>query len=107
MIEAEDAAPEEALTMLTQLEQAGVFDGIAALVIGEITSLDGGDYIDAGNESIRFEDLVQDMVSRRGVPTLKTREFGHNSPGVFAPIGGNIWVDATNLRWGIKDRYLI
>ncbi|MEZ4316031.1 MAG: LD-carboxypeptidase [Myxococcota bacterium] len=60
--------------MLQQLESAGVFDGVVALVMGELTSCRSPEGVDW-----TLDDLLQDRFERLSIPVLVDAPIGHGS----------------------------
>ena len=74
--------------LLTQLEQAGLFDDVAAVVFGDMVGCDEPE----GGPTWR--DPVDRVMRRRSVPVLAGLPFGHGSPNLAVPLGVDTQVDA-------------
>ena len=65
--------------MLTQLEQAGVFAGVRAVVFGTMSG--------CGGESVGVDCVIEEMADRLGVPVGAGLPSGHGCPNFTLPFG--------------------
>ncbi len=74
--------------LLTQIEQAGLLDGVAAVVLGDMVGCDepGG--------TPTWRDAVDRVLRRHSVPVLAGLPFGHGQPNLAVPLGVDVQVDA-------------
>jgi len=75
--------------MLTQLRQSGAFDGIAALLFGEMTNCFEG-------EEVCLRDIALDLCGDLGVPIVAGIPSGHGRGLVTLPLGAR-----AHLRAGV------
>ena len=75
--------------MLVQLEMAGVFEGVAGVIIGQFTDCRGNE------DSERVEDLLFDRFAKYGVPLALGFPFGHVADNWTLPQGVRARMDAT------------
>lgn len=73
--------------MLWHLRLAGVFDRIAAMVVGDLPGIAGA------------RQLTLRVAAARRFPILKTRDFGHGRASAIIPIGVRARVDAGRKLW--------
>jgi len=74
--------------LLVQLQQAGLFDGLAGVVLGDFTGCadpDGPDWRDA----------VARVFRRLSVPVVAGFAFGHGTPNLALPLGSRTELDAS------------
>lgn len=74
---------------ITQMDNAGVFDGIRGLLLG--------DFNDCENKycsAYTVEDLLKDRFAERGIPVLAHLRSGHQRPMATLPIGAWCSMDA-------------
>lgn len=91
MLESYELRPAELVAHLRHLRQAGVFDSIAGLLLGNFMvegPLDG---------------IFRDELADFSFPILKTKDFGHNSHMAPLPIGGKASMDATRKTLVLLD----
>ena len=78
--------------MLTQLENAGVFDRVAAVVFGVFCDCKSKDPADG-----TIDDVLNEWKKRLNVPVFLGFPYGHQSGSVVWPIGGTGILDAGRL----------
>lgn len=86
--------------LLTQCAQAGLFDGIVALAIGDFTACDESD----GSITARL--VVADFARQRGVPTVTDLTCGHGAVNHALPFGRQVMLDADAGRLVFLDPLL-
>ena len=74
--------------MLVQLEQAGLFDEVAAVVLGDFVGCD-----EPGGE-LTWRDAAVRVFRRLPIPVLAGLRFGHGSPNLAIPLGVPCEVDS-------------
>lgn len=74
--------------LLLQLEQAGTFDSVSAVVLGDFTGCE-----EPGGE-VTWRDAVLRIFRGLSVPVLAGVPFGHGKPNLAFPIGAEVEVDA-------------
>jgi len=74
--------------LLTQLTQAGLFDEVAAVVLGDMTDCD------EANGSLSWRHAVDRIFRPMAVPVLAGLRFGHGVPNLAVPLGVAVQVDA-------------
>ncbi|HIV87374.1 MAG TPA: LD-carboxypeptidase [Candidatus Pygmaiobacter gallistercoris] len=80
-LEALHGTPPQVVTYLSQLEQMGVFDQIAGLLLGTFTQLEE-QLSPAGAAR-----LIADVIGRRDLPIAKTQQVGHGDASRCLVIG--------------------
>jgi muramoyltetrapeptide carboxypeptidase LdcA involved in peptidoglycan recycling len=82
--------PDTVDALLADLENLGVFQKVAAVVMGRPHG-----YSDADKE--RVWELVLNYTSQSGVPVLADIDCGHTDPMLTFPLGARVHLDAGNL----------
>jgi muramoyltetrapeptide carboxypeptidase len=75
--------------MLSQMKQAGCFDGLAGLVLGTFT--------DCGTEEALF-DIVTEIFEGWEIPIMTGLEVGHGPVNRTVPLGMTAHLDTAALR---------
>ncbi|HKG57864.1 MAG TPA: LD-carboxypeptidase [Candidatus Limnocylindrales bacterium] len=75
--------------ILTHLRNAGKFDGVAGIVIGDIKCKWSG-----GNGELSAEDIVEEVLAPLGVPLIIGLPIGHGKHHATVPIGAIATLDA-------------
>jgi muramoyltetrapeptide carboxypeptidase len=78
---------------LSHLRLAGVFDGVAALVIGAPANWDREDAPDSGTD-----ELILRCVPDQGFPVITNVDFGHAARNIQLPLGCGIEFDLSGGR---------
>jgi muramoyltetrapeptide carboxypeptidase len=76
--------------ILTQLRNAGLFDGAAGIVVGDIKSKWSG-----GIGELSAEDIVEEVLEPLGLPLIFGLPIGHNKHHATVPLGALATLDAT------------
>jgi muramoyltetrapeptide carboxypeptidase len=76
--------------ILTQLRNAGLFDGAAAIVVGDIKTKWSG-----GIAELSAEDIVEELLAPLGLPLVFGLPIGHNKHHATVPLGALATLDAT------------
>ena len=76
--------------ILTQLRNAGMFDGAAGIVVGDIKSKWSG-----GIAELSAEDIVEEVLAPLGLPLIFGLPIGHNKHHATVPLGALATLDAT------------
>ncbi len=92
--------PQELLAHLTHLKQAGVFNQIKGLILGNFL-------VDDSKHKVDLKQLFLDELSEFKFPILKTKDFGHNSHMAPLPIGGLVRLNATQKQITFKEKNVI
>lgn len=74
--------------LLTQLSSSGLFDKVAAVVIGDMVGCDDGD-------ALSWRHAVDRIFRPQAVPVLAGLSFGHAVPNLAIPLGVEVVVDAS------------
>ena len=74
---------------LTHLRNAGLFDGAAGIVIGDIKTKWSG-----GIAELSAEDMVEEILAPLGVPLVFGLPIGHNKHHATVPLGALATLDA-------------
>ena len=100
LIEDVAEAPYRIDRMLTQLRLAGVFDGLAALVLGSFRDC----FVPTEMESSpTLEEMVLDAVGDRVLPIVGGVAYGHMSRRTVLPIGVTTCVDGDSATVTITE----
>lgn len=75
--------------ILTQLRNAGLFDGAAGIVVGDIKAKWSG-----GIAELSAEDIVEDVLAPLGLPLIFGLPIGHNKHHATVPLGALATLDA-------------
>jgi muramoyltetrapeptide carboxypeptidase len=75
--------------ILTQLRNAGLFEGAAGIVVGDIKSKWSG-----GISELSAEDIVEDVLAPLGLPLIFGLPIGHNKHHATVPLGALATLDA-------------
>ncbi len=75
--------------LLVQLEQSGLFDGVAAVVLGDFVGCTEGD------TDLTWRYAVDRVFRGRAVPVLAGVPFGHGEPNLAFPLGLSCNVNAS------------
>jgi muramoyltetrapeptide carboxypeptidase len=75
--------------ILTQLRNAGTFDGVAGIVVGDIKSKWSG-----GIAELSTEDIVEELLAPLGVPLIFGLPVGHGKHHATVPLGALATLDA-------------
>ena len=75
--------------ILTQLRNAGLFDGAAGIVVGDVKSKWSG-----GIAELSTEDIVEDILAPFGLPLIFGLPIGHNKHHATVPLGAMATLDA-------------
>lgn len=76
--------------MLTQLRNAGVFDKIAGLLLGDFKDCWEGE-----EESFTLEEIISDLVGGKGIPVMGGLPFGHQRVKMTLPLGVKVSIDCS------------
>ena len=74
---------------LTQLRNAGLFDGAAGIVVGDIKAKWSG-----GIAELSAEDIVEEVLAPLGLPLIFGLPIGHNKHHATVPLGALATLDA-------------
>jgi len=84
--------PARLMRFLNQWKQAGLLDGVKALVIGKL--------LDPDDEDIGLKDSLEfEFSSRTQLPTFTTKTFGHLCPNYPIKIGASAKISDKKLTW--------
>jgi muramoyltetrapeptide carboxypeptidase len=75
--------------MLTQLRNAGLFDGAAGIVVGDIKTKWSG-----GIAELSAEDMVEEILGSLGLPLIFGLPIGHGKHHATVPLGAMATLDA-------------
>lgn len=75
--------------ILTQLRNAGLFDGIAGLVVGDVSTKWSG-----GIAELSTEDIIEEVLGPVGVPLIFGLPVGHGKHHATVPLGALATLDA-------------
>jgi len=75
--------------MFRQLQQMGIFDQVAGVIVGYIDGVDN-----LPDAPLHMEDVLMNVASDYRFPILKANDFGHNCPNTTLPVGARVRMDA-------------
>lgn len=84
--------------MLTHFRDAGVFEKITGMIIGELVACEGAER--------DLDKLLIDLTSEYGFPIMSKIPFGHTSYKLTLPIGASVYMDADNQILRTTSRIL-
>lgn len=88
---------------LTQLLQAGKFDGVAGLVIGEHAGCVPRAFQPAFPSTLSLEDVIDELIRPLGIPTIYNLPLGHGRHLATLPLGVRVSLDADRGRLEVLD----
>ncbi len=80
--------------LLTNLRQAGILDGVVAVVVGELVDCDWRDDRSDVPQTLSVEDVLERHIGALGVPAIYGLPLGHGKHLVTVPLGVEVEVDA-------------
>jgi len=83
---------------LTQLRNAGLFDGAAGIVVGDIKAKWSG-----GIAELSAEDIVEEVLAPLGLPLIFGLPIGHNKHHATVPLGALATLDADSGTLIVED----
>jgi muramoyltetrapeptide carboxypeptidase len=89
-----DKPPYLVAEQLTQLHHAGVLDGVAGIVVGEMRGSDWRNAPHAWPRTMSIEDVFEELLEPLGVPIVYGLPLGHGHQLVTVPLGATVTVDA-------------
>ena len=75
--------------LLVQIQQAGMLDGVAAVVLGYMIGCD-----EPGRDDVTWRTAVDRVFRPLSIPVLAGVPFGHAQPNLAIPLGTDVQVDA-------------
>jgi len=87
-------APYRVDRMLTHLQQTGVLDAVAGVVLGTFTT----GSLTPNTPTLTLEEVFRDHLADRPYPVVKGLPYGHHLPRCSLPIGVPVRLDATSTR---------
>ena len=88
---------------LVQLRRAGMFEGVAGIVVAEHASVEPREYRPAYPSTLSLEDVLDELVRPLGVPTIYNLPLGHGKHLVTMPLGVSARLDADQGRLEILE----
>jgi muramoyltetrapeptide carboxypeptidase len=85
--------------MFRQLQQMGVFDQVAGVIVGYIDGVDN-----LPDARLYLEDVLLTVTQDYHFPILKTNNFGHNCPNTTLPVGARVRMDADEQEIEILEK---
>ena len=79
---------------LTQLHHAGVLEGVAGIVVGEMRGSDWRNVPHAWPRTMSIEDVFEELLEPLGVPIVYGLPLGHGHQLGTVPLGATVPVDA-------------
>jgi muramoyltetrapeptide carboxypeptidase len=89
--------------LFNQMTQAGVFEGVRGIVIGELEACDWRDTPHDWPGRYSIEDVLEDYIEPLGVPTIYGLPMGHGKYLVTTPLGVTVTVDADERKLTIEE----
>lgn len=90
--------------ILSYFRLHGVFDIISGLILGYFCGSDSNAKL--GNDR-ELRDLVLEITDGYDFPIMQVGEIGHYVENIILPIGGKVWMDAEELKFGMGERKVI
>jgi muramoyltetrapeptide carboxypeptidase len=84
--------------MFRQLQQMGVFDQVAGVIVGYIDGVDN-----LPDATLHLEDVLLNVTQDYRFPILKANDFGHNCPNTTLPVGVRVRMDANEQEIEISE----
>jgi muramoyltetrapeptide carboxypeptidase len=84
--------------MFRQLQQMGVLDQVAGVIVGYIDGVDN-----LPDATLHMEDVLLTVASDYRFPILKANDFGHNCPNTTLPVGARVRMDADEQEIDILE----
>jgi len=85
--------------MLTQLLLAGKLEAASGIVMGQFTNITHKD----PDKTFRLEEILEDVVTKAGRPTLINGYFGHGEKKVTLPLGAKAVIDGAKSSFTIIE----
>lgn len=99
-------APIQIDRALLYLEQAGKFEGVRGIVVGELAGCEWYEHTSMPR-SKTLEEVLQERLGRLGVPVLYGLPIGHGPTLATIPLGVAATIDADTLKFTIDSPALI
>lgn len=80
--------------MLTHLRNAGVFDSLAGIILGDFYNC----WTDDDDDSPGLNEMIKEIIGDRKIPVLAGLPFGHAKMKMTLPLGVQVEVDADNAK---------
>ena len=80
--------------MLTHLRNAGVFDSLAGIILGDFYNC----WTDDDDDSLMLSEMIKEIIGDRKIPVLAGLPFGHAKMKITLPLGVQVEVDADNVK---------
>ena len=85
--------------MFRQLQQMGVFDQVAGVIVGYIDGVDN-----LPDATLHMEEVLLNVAGDYRFPILKANDFGHNCPNTTLPVGARVRLDAEEREIEILEQ---
>jgi muramoyltetrapeptide carboxypeptidase len=103
LIEDVDSTPWEIDSKLLHLSQAGVFDGVSGVVVGEMKDCDWRESRPEVPRTRSLEDVLERHLEPLGVPVLYKLPLGHGKHHAAIPLGVTATLDADARTFAIDE----
>jgi muramoyltetrapeptide carboxypeptidase len=88
---------------LVQLLRAGVFEGVAGIVVAEPARVEPREFRPAYPSTLSLEDILDELIRPLGVPTIYNLPLGHGKHLTTVPLGVSVRLDADQGRLEILE----
>ena len=88
--------------MIAQLKQVGIFDRIAGMIVADFQAFDHNEQLNDRGQRLFFEDMLKEMTPEHTFPIMKMGDLGHDQPGTYLPLGGEVSFDTDTLDLSIS-----
>lgn len=90
-------------SLLTQVEQPGIFEKLKGIIIGYIDGIDNNEML-----STRTEEILLEKLDRKNnkLPVLKAPDFGHNCANSVLPVGVKVEINTYGKEINIVEEFL-
>jgi muramoyltetrapeptide carboxypeptidase len=90
-------------SLLTFLRQAGVFEGVVGVVVGELVDCDWREDRSDFPQTLSLEDVLEKHIGALGVPAIYGLPLGHGKNIVTIPLGVEVEVDGDTRQLSILE----
>lgn len=102
-----DAAPFYVDGLLNQMTQAGMLEGVAGVVVGELEKCDWREDRPDFPQSLSIEDVLERYIEPLGVPAIYGLPLGHGKYLSTTPLGVRATLDADARRLTLDESALL
>lgn len=92
--------------ILNQMQNAGLFDNLLGIVIGELEKVSWKHHTDEFPQTLSQEDVIERYIEPLGVPALYGLPLGHGAHLATIPLGVTVTLDADNRSLTVEESAL-